>query len=85
MPRNARTYLYDIQSACQVLREFTSNKTLEDYNTDKHLRSAVQRQFEIIGEAINQLYSVDSRTTEAIPKYQIIIAFRNILSRMDLP
>jgi uncharacterized protein with HEPN domain len=79
MPRDARTYLYDIQSACQALREFTNNKSLDDYNTDKLLRSAVERQFEIIGEAINQLHSVDSKIAEAIPEYQKIIAFRNIL------
>ena len=69
MPRDARTYLYDIQSACQALHEFTNNKSLEDYNTDKLLRSAVERQFEIIGEAVNQLHSVDAKIAEAIPKY----------------
>jgi uncharacterized protein with HEPN domain len=43
------------------------------------LRSAVERQFEIIGEAISQLHKVDANTAELIPEYKKIIAFRNIL------
>jgi len=46
---------------------------------DDLLRSAVERQFEIIGEAISQLHKVDANTAELIPEYKKIIAFRNIL------
>ena len=43
------------------------------------IRSAVERQFAIIGEAINQMSRVDPETTATIREYQHIIAFRNIL------
>lgn len=54
MPRDLRKYLYDIDQACLLLKEFTGGKSFADYSTDAMLRSAVERQFEIIGEALGQ-------------------------------
>ena len=62
-----------------MLREFTSGKTLSDYEADAMLRAAVEREFEIIGEAMAQLAKVDKTVVTRISKYQRIIAFRNIL------
>lgn len=59
--------------------EFTKAKTFEDYASDALLRSGVERQFEIIGEALSQLSKVDGETAERIDGFRRIIAFRNIL------
>lgn len=79
MRLEARKYLYDIQRAAVLLRKFTDGKTFEDYQVDAMLRSAVERQFEVIGEAMTQLARSDEPMAERISQYQRIIAFRNVL------
>ncbi len=79
MRLEARKYLYDMQRAAGLLREFTGGKTLADYEGDAMLRSAVERQFEIIGEAMTNLAKVDEAAVGRISHYARVIAFRNIL------
>lgn len=43
------------------------------------MRSAVERQFEVIGEALAQLDKVDHETAIKISEHHRIIAFRNVL------
>ena len=79
MQLQTRKYLSDIQSAAGMVERFTSGKTLADYLEDDLLRSAVERQFEIVGEAMNKLAGADGGTARQITNFQRIIAFRNIL------
>ncbi|MDE2920988.1 MAG: DUF86 domain-containing protein [Chloroflexota bacterium] len=79
MRRETRKYLHDIQRAVGQLHEFTNDKTFGDYSRDAMRRAPVERQFEIIGEAMAQLAKVDAHVAERISGYQRIIAFRNLL------
>ena len=80
MRLESRKYLYDIQQAVGLLREFTACKSFADYERDAMLRAAVERQFELIGEALSQLARVDEVQAARISQYQRIIAFRNVLA-----
>ena len=79
MRLESRKYLDDIRRATQSLMEFTSGKTLADYLADAMLRSAVERQFEIIGEAMTRLARSDDSAAARITAHRRIIAFRNVL------
>jgi uncharacterized protein with HEPN domain len=80
MRRNARAYLADARDAAELIRRFTTGKTLDDYTADPLLRSAVERQFEIMGEAFNQLAKLDSGLAGRIPDLRRIVDFRNVLA-----
>jgi uncharacterized protein with HEPN domain len=55
MQPEAAKYLHDISQAIQRLLRFASGKDFPAYMADPLLRSAVERQFTIIGEAVAQL------------------------------
>lgn len=71
--------LFDVEQACSNIMQFTEGKTYEDYASDLLLRSAVERQFEIIGEALNTSRKKDPETIDRITGVQKIISFRNML------
>lgn len=68
-----------MQLACNRLFAFTNNRTKADFMTDELLRSAVERQFEIVGEALNQLLKREPQWASCISDCARIIAFRNYL------
>lgn len=79
MLRDAKKCLWDVREAASRVSRFTSGRSFDDYLEDEMLRSAVERQFEIIGEALSQLTKRDPSTAEKIPDIARIVAFRNIL------
>ncbi len=80
MPRELRAYLYDIQQAAALIAEFTGGLDFDGYLENPMARSAVERQFEIIGEALGQLARLDPAMAEGITDFRRVIAFRNILA-----
>jgi uncharacterized protein with HEPN domain len=79
MRPDPRKYLWDALRAAELVHDFARGQSFADYQSNAMLRSAVERQFEIIGEALNQLSKVDSEAASHIPELQRIVAFRNIL------
>lgn len=79
MDDHAAKYLWDARRAAERIGRFTSGRTCDDYLGDELLRSAVERQFEIIGEAFTGLRRVDPGLAASIPDLPRIVAFRNVL------
>jgi len=79
MRREAKKYLFDMQQAVTLLTSFTHGKSFADFSADPLLRSGVERQFEIVGEALTHLAKEDAEVAASISDFRRIIAFRNIL------
>lgn len=72
-------YLYDILSSCEFVLTFTRDRSLKDYKNDRAFRSALERELQIIGEAMRQLDKTSPDIAGRIENYRNIIGFRHIL------
>jgi len=79
MEPKIRAYLYDMQRATDLIAQFTDGQTFNDYAQNEMLRAAVEREFEIVGEAMAQLARLDDQAASQVSEHERIIAFRNIL------
>ena len=79
MQPRAPKLLEDIRSAAAFVRADTRGITLQEFQHNRVLRQAVERNFEIIGEAMRRLEKDDPETAARITDYRRIIAFRNVL------
>ena len=73
-------WLEDIATSGGRIAEWTASVTLAAYEGDDLLRAAVERNFEIIGEALLRLERVDPETAARITDHRKIIGFRNRLA-----
>ena len=79
MRREINKLLYDIKTSAELIRQFVHSKSIDEYKADIIIKSAVERQFEIIGEAAARFYRLDPEAVESISEYRRIINFRNAL------
>lgn len=72
-------HLRDMLDACARIERFVRGKQLDDYRADELLRSGVERQIEIVGEAARRL-SAHFRTAHPEVPWRQVIAQRHILA-----
>ncbi|MES1265950.1 MAG: HepT-like ribonuclease domain-containing protein, partial [Variovorax sp.] len=79
MQRDVRAWLWDAREAADAISAFVSGMDRATYAGSELVHSAVERKFEIIGEALNQLSKRDALLAARIPDLAQIVAFRNLL------
>jgi uncharacterized protein with HEPN domain len=81
MPPDARdpAYLWDMLDAALAIREFTGGTSFREYTDNKMMRSAVERQLEILGEAARRVSDAFKQRHPEIAWRQIV-GLRNVLA-----
>ncbi len=79
MRRKSAKLLEDIRDATEFILGLTRDNTLASYRADRMVRQTVERNFEIIGEALGRLARDDKATASRVGDYTRIIGFRNVL------
>lgn len=59
MKREVKKYLFDIKTSIESIDEFLGNKRdFFEYQSNKLLQRGIEREIEIIGEAVNRLLKI---------------------------
>ena len=77
MKTHTKKRLLDALTACQAIETFIADRTFADYEQNLMLRSAAERQFEIIGESLHQAEVNDPEVTRLLPELRRIVGMRN--------
>jgi uncharacterized protein with HEPN domain len=74
MQRDARVFLWDVQESAKQIQTFVEDMDAAPYATNSMAQAAVERKFEIIGEARNQLAKLDPKIAAGIVDLPQIVA-----------
>ncbi len=72
--------LADVRRAGEAILQYAADITPQQYETDVLLRSLVERQCEVIGEALRRLEHADPAVFAQIRHARRIIDFRNVIA-----
>jgi uncharacterized protein with HEPN domain len=79
MNDDIRKNLFDVIQAAEEIQGFTNGMNFETYQKSPVTQRAVERDFEIIGEALTRIRKIDEELLQKVSEHQRIIGFRNIL------
>lgn len=77
MNSRSRKLLFDVLESGRSIRDWCATRSYADYEKDRQFRRAVEREFEIIGEALNRLSQADCEVAARIAELPRIVGFRN--------
>lgn len=79
MDADYRKYVVDIDEAAREVQEYVRDLRFDEYTANGMVKAAVERKFEIIGEALNRIKKVRPEILDKIRDHAKMISFRNIL------
>lgn len=79
MPPDVLGTLEQIHEAAGYIEADTAGMTFEAFEVDRRTRQLVERNFEIIGEAVNRLRRHAPEMVKQISAYDKIVGLRNVL------
>lgn len=80
MPHNPQKLIEDMQRAVDEISEFCAGVEFDDFQRDRKLQLIVERELEIVGEALSRLRRDHPEVAEKIEDAGKIIGLRNILA-----
>lgn len=69
--------LHDALTAAHYIRSFVDGRTFQEYLNDAYFRSAVERQFEVLAEALKAAVSRNPELLHTFPEMHAIVGLRN--------
>jgi uncharacterized protein with HEPN domain len=79
MQHDRDKFLADVFAAARDIQLFVGTMSYEEYRADRLTKAAVERKFEIIGEALGRLARHSPHTAGQIRDHAKIISFRNFV------
>lgn len=80
MKLETKKSLYDVLQAAREINEYTAGFGFGDFRSNGMAQAAVERKFEIIGEALSRIGRCEPDVLQRISEHQRIIGFRNIIA-----
>ena len=80
MRHDIRKSVWDAMEACRAIWEFADGLTLETYLANRRDRRAIERELEILGEALNRIDEADPSFRNYLPEMGRAIGMRNRLA-----
>ena len=79
MPPEIAKLLWDMDDAAGKIQRYAAGRSFDDFVKDDYFRSAVERQFATVGEAMTRLIKADPILAARITDYRKIKSFRNVI------
>lgn len=79
MRPDPRVLLADVERAGADIERFIEDMDRRSYIGDSRTQAAVERKFEIIGEALNRLHQTHPEIADRVPRLREVVGFRNLL------
>ncbi len=80
MPHDPLVCIEDAVTACELILQFIKTMGEAEFYLDLKTKAAVERKFEIVGEALNRIKKIDVDILVEVDNWREIIGFRNVIA-----